>query len=77
MLQSVEGIYHDGKVELVEPPPAGAAGRVIVTFIASSAGAVVLSDRGIPPPQAADMRGRLTTFADDWQRPEMDAYDAL
>ena len=29
------------------------------------------------PDQAADLRHRLTAFAEDWQRPEMDAYDAL
>ena len=33
MLRSVQGIYHDGKIELVEPAPDGAEGRVIVTFL--------------------------------------------
>ena len=77
MLKSIEGVYKDGKVELVEPPPAGAAGRVIVTFISSSPTAVDLPERGINPEQAVDLRRRLTTFAEDLQRPEMDAYDAL
>jgi hypothetical protein len=26
---------------------------------------------------AANLRNRLQTFADDWDRPEMGAYDAL
>jgi hypothetical protein len=77
MLRSVEGIYRDGKIELVEPVPASLSGKVIVTFVSSSPGVVDLAARGIGPEQAADLRGRLAAFADDWNRPEMDAYDAL
>lgn len=76
MLRSVEGIYHDGRVELLEPPPAGAEGRVIVTFLAEGKSAS-LGEAGIDPQQAADLRRRLAAFAEDWQRPEMDVYDAL
>lgn len=36
MLQSVEGVYRDGKIELLEPAPTNAAGRVIVTFLPPS-----------------------------------------
>ncbi|MBU4273532.1 MAG: hypothetical protein KKE86_07480 [Planctomycetes bacterium] len=77
MLKSIEGVYRDGKVELLEPPPTGVAGRVIVTFVSSPGTAVDLAQRGVNPEQAADLRRRLTTFAEDWQHPEMDAYDAL
>ena len=77
MLNSIEGMYRDGKVELIEPPPPGAAGRVIVTFVSSPAAVVDLVERGVNSEQAGDLRHRLTTFAEDWQRPEMDAYDAL
>jgi len=76
MLKSVEGVYRAGKVELLEPAPQGAAGRVIVTFL-SDARAVDLTERAIDRQQAADLRGRLAAFAEDWQRPEMDVYDAL
>ncbi len=38
---------------------------------------VNLSDRGIGPEQAADLRRRLNAFESDWQSPEMDAYDAF
>jgi len=75
MLRSVEGIYHDGKIELVEPAPDGAEGRVIVTFL--SLADVDLGKRGIVPAQAADLRTRLSTFAEDWNDPAMDSYDAL
>ena len=77
MLKSIEGVYRDGKIELIETPPPDATGRVIVTFVSSPAVSVDLADRGVTPEQAADLRRRLTTFVEDWQRPEMDAYDAL
>jgi len=75
MLKSVEGIYRHGKVELLEPAPPEAKGKVIVTFLDTTA--VDLADRGIDEAQAADLRHRLKPFAEDWDRPEMDAYDAI
>ncbi len=77
MLKSVEGIYREGRVELIEPVPDSMTGRVIVTFVSSPGSAVDLAARGVAPEQAADLRSRLAAFAEDWQRPEMDAYDAL
>jgi hypothetical protein len=77
MLRSVEGVYRDGRVELLEPVPEGTTGRVIVTFVSSPGAAVDLAARGMDREQAANLRGRLAAFAEDWQRPEMDAYDAL
>jgi hypothetical protein len=77
MLRSVEGVYREGKVELLESVPEGTTGRVIVTFVTSPGTTVDLAARGIDPERAADLRGRLAAFAEDWQRPEMDAYDAL
>jgi hypothetical protein len=38
---------------------------------------VDLAEHGISPEQAADLLRRLATFVEDWQRPEMDGYDAL
>ncbi|MEI8376282.1 MAG: hypothetical protein WCJ35_25970 [Planctomycetota bacterium] len=35
-----------------------------------------LCELGIDQEQAADLRWRLRTFAEDWQRQEMDVYDA-
>ena len=37
--------------------------------------AVDLRDRGIEEAQASDLRSRLKTFADDWDRPEATIYD--
>jgi len=76
MLKSVQGVYRDGKVELLEPVPEGVAGSVIVTFL-SERTSVDLTERGMGLQQAADLRRRLAAFAEDWQRPEMDVYDAL
>ena len=74
MWRSVEGVYRDGRVELLEPAPGDMEARVIVTFL-SSAQVIDLAERGIDERQAADLRQRLKTFADDWDRPEMDVYD--
>jgi hypothetical protein len=53
MLKSVEGIYRDGKVELLETPGSLEEARVIVTFLPSP-GSVDLEARGIDEVQAAD-----------------------
>lgn len=76
MLKSVKGVYRDGKVELLESVSSDAEGQVIVTFL-GRADRVDLADRGIDEHQAGDLRHRLKAFGDDWDRPEMDAYDAL
>lgn len=76
MVRSIEGIYRNGKVELLEPAPADAESRVIVTFLLQE-GHIDLASVGIAPEQAADLRSRLKAFEEDWNRPDMDAYDAL
>ena len=38
-------------------------------------GGVDLRERGIQEAQAADLRARLKTFAEDWDRPEAAIYD--
>ena len=73
--KTVEGIFRDGKVELFETPDDVDEARVIVTFLPE--GSVNLSARGIDEAQAASLRARLRAFAEDWERPEMGAYDAL
>ena len=42
-----------------------------------STNGIDLHARGIDEKQAADLRARLKTFAEDWERPEADIYDAL
>jgi hypothetical protein len=76
MIKSVEGIYRNGKVELVEPLTEAEGSRVIVTWV-DPAERVDLRERGIDESQAANLRRRLAPFAEDWDRPEMAAYDEL
>lgn len=74
MLKSIEGIYRDGKIELSEAPSEiRDETRVIVTFLQSRA--IDLRACQIDEAQAAELRGRLATFAEDWESPEMDIYD--
>jgi hypothetical protein len=47
--------------------------RVIVTFLKPNY--VDLRARGIDETQAAGLCAHLTTFAQDWDSPEMDIYD--
>ena len=75
MLKSIEGVYREGRIELLESPPSELEGKVIVVFL--NGGSVDLGERGIDERQAADLRQRLKAFADDWNRPEMDVYDAV
>jgi hypothetical protein len=75
MLRSVEGVYRQGKIELLESPPADLEGKVIVTFLSN--GSVDLAKLDIDEHQAADLRQRLKAFAADWDQPEMDVYDAI
>lgn len=74
MLHSIEGLYHNGKIKLMEvPTEVRNETRVIVTFL--NLGPIDLRARGIDEAHAADLRGRLATFAEDWDSPEMDIYD--
>lgn len=77
MFHSVEGVYRNGKVELSETPPHIEGARVIVTFLPESSNLVDLQARGIEPEAAAELRAKLQTFAPEWERPEMEAYDNL
>ena len=74
MLRAIQGIYCDGKIQLTEVPRGVRDDTpVIVTFLTS--GAIDLAARCIDEAQAADLRTRLTTFAEEWDSPEMDIYD--
>ena len=74
MLKSVEGVYRDGKVELLEPGPELVEARVIVTFLPKP-GPIDLRAIGISEEQARDMRNRFQSFIEDWDDPAMDVYN--
>lgn len=75
MLKLIEGIYREGRIELSEVPMDVSESKVIVTLLDSS-GRIDLRSRGINEEAAADLRHRLATVAEEWDRPEMDGYDA-
>jgi hypothetical protein len=74
MLTSIEGVYRNGRVELIGDPsnvPEGT--EVIVTFVKSND--INLEVQGIDKEQAQSLRASLATFSDDWNSPEMSIYD--
>lgn len=74
MLTTIEGVYRSGKIELTEVPRDIREGTpVIVTFLPATS--IDLQALGIDEAQAADLRARLATFAEDWESPEMSIYD--
>jgi hypothetical protein len=74
MIKSVEGVYRQGKIDLDElPADVPEETRVIVTFLET--GGIDLRARGIDEAQAAELRARLESFAEEWDSPEMDLYD--
>ena len=76
MVKSIEGVFRNGKVELLEPPPQTEESRVLVTFLPARK-EIDLGARGIDEAHAGELRGRLRPFAEDWDRPEMGVYDEL
>jgi hypothetical protein len=75
-VEGVEGVYRNGRVEPIEPIAEAEGARVIVTWVRPSA-SVDLREKGIDESQAADLRRRLASFAEYWDRPEINAYDEL
>ena len=77
MAVSIEGVYRNGKIELAEVPrDVPDETRVVVTFPARDhVGPIDLRAIGIDEAQAASLRARLSTFAEDWDDPEMDIYN--
>ena len=64
---------------IAELPKLSSAERLAVQHklaeIAAQNSAIELHDRGIDEAQAADLRSRLKSFAEDWERPETAIYD--
>lgn len=69
---TVEGVYKDGKVELLEAVSIEQQSRVLVTFLENSD--IPLSALGIDEDEAAVLRHKMDTF-EDWNEPTMDIYN--
>ncbi len=76
MSATVQGVYRNGKIELLEIPSGiGKKTPVMVTFLTGNH--VDLRACGISRQQAAVLRERLASFAEDWNSPEMDIYGSM
>jgi hypothetical protein len=74
MLTSLRGVYRNGRIVFHRPPKnIREETPVIVTFIESST--VDLRERGVSKKQAKSIRAQLAPFAEEWESPEMSAYD--
>ncbi|MBW3538985.1 MAG: hypothetical protein KY476_01830 [Planctomycetes bacterium] len=75
MFNSVEGVFRNGQVELLERPPALEETRVIVTFLPVERRAG--EPPNFTPQELADLRGKLQAWEEDWNAPGMEAYGEL
>ncbi len=70
---TIEGTYKNGQVILTEIPAEVIESKVLVTFLETKE--INLRERGIGKTQAAELRAKLGTMTEDWNKPEMDIYD--
>lgn len=73
MIQSVEGVFRNGQVELLEEPENIREARVIVTFLPDAIGPA--GGPWFTSEEVADLRGKLAAWEEDWNAPGMEAYD--
>ncbi|MBW3622601.1 MAG: hypothetical protein KY468_04240 [Armatimonadetes bacterium] len=74
MTAIVNGVYRNGRIELDEQPEnIPDETPVLVTFVNPEG--VDLPSHGIDREQAAELRGKFTSFSGEWDSPEMSLYD--
>ena len=74
MLTTLQGVYRKGKIVLKNnPSDIPDETPVIVTFLGVEG--IDLRARGISEEQASALRMQLASFAEEWDSPEMSAYD--
>ena len=69
---TVEGIYKDGKVELLESVTEVRQSKVLVTFVET--GDIDLKTLGIAAKEAGELREKFAAF-EDWNDPALDVYN--
>ena len=69
---TAEGIYKDGKIELLETVSKVKQSKVLITFLESSD--VNLRTLGISKEEASQLREKFATF-EDWNDPSLDVYN--
>lgn len=81
MLQTIEGVYEDGRVDLVERPQNVGRARVIVTFLSSpnepQSNTALPEPPQFTPAELAELRAKVSAWDEDWNAPGMEAYDDL
>lgn len=81
MLQTIEGVYENGRVDLAERPQDVGRVRVIVTFLPAATTTVADAPKPTPPQftpaELTELRGKFAAWDEDWNAPGMEAYDAL
>lgn len=70
---TIEGTYKDGQITLTETPAQISESKVLIMFLESKE--INLKERGIDKAQATELKAKLGTMTEDWNRPEMDVYD--
>jgi hypothetical protein len=73
MLKTVPGTFTDGVVKLNEPVSGLPEGPVLITFLAGNPENP--GSRRLSAEQAAELRGKLAAWENDWNDPGMAAYD--
>jgi sorbitol-specific phosphotransferase system component IIA len=68
----VEGIYKDGKIELLEKVSDVEQAKVLITFLENSD--IDLKTLGISENEAGELRAKFAAF-DDWNDPALDVYN--
>jgi hypothetical protein len=69
---TVEGIYKNGKVELLEIVSEAEQSKVLVTFLEKND--IDLATLGIDQNRAAELREKFASF-EDWNDPALDIYN--
>lgn len=69
---TVEGIYKDGKIELLETVSEVKHAKVLVTFLENSD--IDLQALGIDKTEAKELREKFASF-EDWNDPALDVYN--
>ena len=73
MFQTIEGVFRNGKVELLQSPENIQDARVIVTFLPEPIGSG--ESPTFTPEELADLQGKLAAWEEDWNAPGMEPYD--
>lgn len=69
---TVEGVYKDGKVVLLEEIATPMQSKVLITFLDNTD--IQLSTLGIEQSEATELRNKFASF-EDWNDPALDIYN--